>query len=65
MSIYDLRELFIDTAQMCYIWALDSEEEIFRGSMDDIDDDLLEEEVSSLDNVYRDNNGYIGINIER
>lgn len=64
MSIYELRELFIDDDQQCYIWALESEREIYRGSMRDIPEELEDEEVCSLDNIYKGNDGYIGINID-
>ena len=64
MTIYELRGLFIDERQMCYIWALESEEEIFRGQMSDIPEEIEDIEISSLDNIYPDNKGYIGINID-
>lgn len=64
MTIYEFRELFIDERQMCYIWALESEEEIFRGQMSDVPEEIEDIEISSLDNIYPDNKGYIGINID-
>jgi len=63
MTIYELRELFIDDDQDCYIYNLDTQEEVYKGSMRDIPEELEDREISSLDNVYADNNGVIGINI--
>lgn len=64
MTIYDLRYLFFDDDQQCYIYAMESEKELFRGSMRDIPEELEDEEISSLDNVYPNNEGVIGINVD-
>lgn len=64
MSIADFGELFIDSAQDCYIYDFNTEAEIFRGSMDEIPEDMEYLEICSLDNIYRNNDGYIGINID-
>lgn len=63
MSVYDLKELFVDDDQNVYIYSLDDEVEVFRGSLREVDDDMLDEEIMSIDNIYPDNDGYIGINI--
>lgn len=59
MTLYDLKEMAIDTFYECYIWDNEEEEEIFRGTLDDIPDELLECEVTS----WELDNGKIGFNI--
>lgn len=66
MRLYELRELFIDESQLVRVYdATDDVELIYEGNFDMLPEELEDEEVSSLDNVYKDNDGYFGINIMR
>jgi hypothetical protein len=63
MTIQDFMELLIDgDSQHFNIYDNEKEEIIFDGSGSEIPDELLDEEVSSMDNVY-DNNDIITLNI--
>lgn len=65
MSIYELMDLFVDNDQMIYIYDFTGETEVYRGSFADLEDDrIASSEVMSIDNIYPDNSGFIGINIE-
>ena len=56
-------ELLIDgDSQHFNVYDNEKEEVIFDGSGSEIPDELLDEEVSSIDNVY-DNNDIITLNI--
>lgn len=63
MTIQDFMELLIDgDSQHFNVYDNEKEEVIFDGSGSEIPDELLDEEVSSIDNVY-DNNDIITLNI--
>lgn len=63
MTIQDFMELLIDgDSQHFNVYDNEKEETIFDGSGSEIPDELLDEEVSSMDNVY-DNNDIITLNI--
>lgn len=63
MTIQDFMELLIDgDSQHFNVYDNEKEEIIFDGSGSEIPDELLDEEVSSMDNVY-DNNDIITLNI--
>lgn len=63
MTIQDFMELLIDgDSQHFNVYDNEKEEVIFDGSGSEIPDELLDEEVSSMDNVY-DNNDIITLNI--
>lgn len=56
MTIQDFMELLIDGySQHFNVYDNEKEEIIFDGSGSEIPDELLDEEVSSMDNVYGDN----------
>lgn len=64
MTVYELRELFIDDAQLVRLYNLDSEEYIFEGNFYDLPTEYEDYEVLSIDNLYKENfDGYIVINI--
>jgi hypothetical protein len=63
MTIQDFMELLIDgDSQHFNVYDNEKEEIIFDGSGSEIPDELLDEEVSSIDNIY-DNNDIIALNI--
>lgn len=64
MTIQDFMELLIDgDSQRFNVYDNEKEEIIFDGSGSEIPDELLDEEVSSMDNVYGDND-IITLNID-
>lgn len=64
MTIQDFMELLIDgDSQHFNVYDNEKEEIIFDGSGSEIPDELLDEEVSSMDNIY-DNNDIITLNID-
>ena len=60
MSLYDFVEMAVDSCYSCYIWDNNLEEEIFKGTIDDIPEELLEREITSWE-MYE---GMIGFNID-
>lgn len=64
MTIQDFMELLIDgDSQHFNIYDNEKEEIIFDGSGSEIPDELLDEEISSIDNIYGDNGDIITLNI--
>ena len=64
MTIQDFMELLIDgDSQHFNVYDNEKEEVIFDGSGSEIPDELLDEEVSSIDNIYGDNGDIITLNI--
>lgn len=64
MTIQDFMELLIDgDSQHFNVYDNEKEEIIFDGSGSEIPDEFLDEEVSSMDNIY-DNNDIITLNID-
>lgn len=66
MTLYDLREMFIDDSQMIRIYDIAKEDNIYEGEFRDIPDEYEDYEISSIDSVYPTINfdGYITINID-
>lgn len=64
LTVEELKELFIDgDSQRFHIWDNDKEEVIFKGFGGEITDDLLDEEITSIDNMGCDSDGVVTINI--
>lgn len=64
MIIQDFMELLIDgDSQHFNIYDNEKEEIIFDGSGSEMPDELLDEEISSIDNIYGDNGDIITLNI--
>ena len=59
MTLQDFVDMAIDDYYDCYVWDNDKEEEVFKGTIDDIPEELLEQEFSS----WEIDNGIIGFNI--
>lgn len=64
MTVLEFIELLVDEySQHFNVYDNKKEEIIFDGIGDEMPDELLYEEISSIDNVYKDNNGIITLNI--
>ena len=59
ITLQDFMEMAISDDYICYVWDNDKEEEVFKGTIDDIPEELLEQEFSS----WEIDNGKIGFNI--
>jgi hypothetical protein len=64
MTIQDFMELLIDgDSQHFNIYDNEKEEIIFDGAGSEMPDELIDEEISSIDNIYGDNVDIITLNI--
>ncbi len=64
MTIQDFMELLIDgDSQHFNIYDNEKEEIIFDGAGSEMPDELIDEEISSIDNIYGDNGDIITLNI--
>lgn len=62
--VSDLTELFVETSiQTVAIYDCGKEKEVFRGTIDDIPEDLQELEVQSIDNLEK-NSDVLTINVD-
>ena len=59
MTLQDFVEMAIENYYDCYVWDNEKEKEVFKGIIDDIPDEFLEQEFSS----WEIDNGRIGFNI--
>ena len=65
MTVEEIMELFVDDSQEIELWDINKEETVFKGDYRDLNDnDLLYAELSSIDNIYPNNNGIITFNVE-
>lgn len=63
-TVSSLTDLFIEpTIQTVAIWDCGKDEEVFRGTVDDIPEDLQYLEVQSIDNIEK-NNDVFTINVD-
>lgn len=63
-TVSDLTELFVEpTLQTVAIWDCGKEEEVFRGTVDDIPEDLQGLEVQSIDDIEK-NSDVFTINVD-
>ena len=63
-TVSDLTELFVEPSlQTVAIWDCGKEEEVFRGTIDDIPEDLQGLEVQSIDNIEK-NSDVMTINVD-
>ena len=64
MTIQDFMELLIDgDSQHFNIYDNEKGEIIFDGAGSEMPDELIDEEISSIDNIYGDNGDIITLNI--
>lgn len=59
MTLQDFVDMAIENYYDCYVWDSEKEEEVFRGTLNDIPDELLECEILS----WEIDGGKIGLNI--
>lgn len=59
MTLQDFVDMAIDSYYGCYVWDNEKEGEVFRGTLDEIPDELLECELSS----WEIDRNRIGLNI--
>lgn len=59
MTLYDFVEMAIDDYYECYVWDDIREENVFKGVISDIPNELLEQDITSWE-IYK---GRIGLNI--
>jgi hypothetical protein len=63
-TVADLTDLFVEsTLQTVSIWDCGKDKEVFRGTIDDIPEDLQELEVQSLDTIEK-NSDVFTINVD-
>lgn len=63
-TVSDLTELFVEpTIQTIAIWDGGKEEEVFRGPVDEIPEDLQDLEIQSIDNIEK-NSDVLTINVD-
>lgn len=63
LTIYDLTILFIDSdMQEISIYDITSGDVVWKGTLEDVPDEYLYEEITSIDNL--DNSSVLGLNIE-
>ena len=59
ITLQDFIEMAIESYYDCYVWDSEKEEEVFKGIINDIPEELLECEFTS----WEIDNGRIGFNI--
>lgn len=66
MTLYDVRELFVDDSQLVRIYNVDTDEYIYEGEFIDLSEDMEDREVCSIDSLYPCDyfDGYVTINVE-
>lgn len=66
MTLYDLRYLFVDDAQLVIIYDLTDMKEIYKGEFYELPEEMEYYEIMSIDTLYptENFNGYITINVE-
>lgn len=63
-TVSDLTDLFVEPSlQTVAIWDCGKEEEVFRGTIDDIPEDLQDLEVQSIDDIEK-NSDVMTINVD-
>lgn len=63
-TVSDLTDLFVEsTLQTVAIWDCGKDEEVFRGTIDDIPEDLQDLEVQSIDTIEK-NSDVFTINVD-
>ena len=64
MTVYDIMDLFIDDSQYMELYDTETDNVVYSGEYCDIPEEYTDREVCSIDNVYKDNNGIVTLNIE-
>ena len=64
MTVYDIMDLFIDDSQYIELYDTETDDVVYSGEYCDMPEEYIDREVCSIDNVYKDNNGIVTLNIE-
>lgn len=63
-TVEEIIEMFVDPEiQVFSIWSNEKEKVIYTGFISDVPDELLQADVTSIDNVFEDCKGIITFNI--
>ena len=63
-TVEEIIEMFVDPEMQVFsIWSNDKEKVIYTGFISDVPDELLQADVTSIDNVFEDCKGIITFNI--
>ena len=63
-TVEEIIEMFVDPEmQLFSIWSNEKEKVIYTGFISDVPDELLQADVTSIDNVFEDCKGIITFNI--
>lgn len=63
-TVEEIIEMFVDPeTQVFSIWSNEKEKVIYTGFISDVPDELLQADVTSIDNVFEDCKGIITFNI--
>lgn len=64
-TVQEIIEMFVDPeTQKFSIWSDEKEKIIYTGFISDLPEDLFNADVRSIDNVFKDNNGIVTLNID-
>lgn len=63
-TVEEIIEMFVDPEMQVFsIWSNEKEKVIYTGFISDVPDELLQADVTSIDNVFEDCKGIITFNI--
>lgn len=63
-TVEEIIEMFVDSEMQVFsIWSNEKEKVIYTGFISDVPDELLQADVTSIDNVFEDCKGIITFNI--
>ena len=63
-TVEEIIEMFVDPEMQVFsIWSNEKEKVIYTGFISDVPDELLQVDVTSIDNVFEDCKGIITFNI--
>jgi hypothetical protein len=67
MTLEDFKDYFVDESQLIRVYDGETETFVYEGEFADMPDDLLSEEIGSIDSLYPSNkfDGCITVNIWR
>ncbi len=64
-TVEEIIEMFVDPEMQVFsIWSNEKEKVIYTGFISDVPDELLQADVTSIDNVFEDCKGIITFNID-
>lgn len=64
-TVEEIIEMFVDPEMQVFsIWSNEKEKVIYTGFISDVPDELLQADVTSIDNMFEDCKGIITFNID-